>query len=148
MSDDIIKRALGMGVSEEPEDQKALVPYEGETIEPIDDEVEMDFEYVRENLTDLIAKGKDAIEELLLIAKQSQHPRAFEVVATLLKATADINADLLATHKKKADLRPTQGATHTKGVGGVTNNNVFVGSTAELQTMLENLSKTKKKENE
>lgn len=145
MSDDIIRRALGMGVSETPEEQNALVPYEGEVVEPVDDEVEMDFEYVRENFTDLIAKGKDAIEELLLIAKQSQHPRAFEVVATLLKATADINNDLLATHKKKSDLKPTQAA-HTKGVQSITHQNLFVGSTAELQTMLENLSK--KKDNE
>ncbi len=140
MSDDIIKRALGMGVPETPETENALIPYEGETAEPANDEIEMDFDYVRENLTDLIAQGKDAIQELLLIAKQSQHPRAFEVVATLLKATADINNDLLATHKKKSDLKPNQAA-HSKGVANITHQNLFVGSTAELQTMLENLKK-------
>lgn len=144
MSDDIIKRALGMGVSDDAiPDDKALVPIDGEVVEPLTDEVELDFDYVRENLTELIAQGKDAIEELIVIAKQSQHPRAFEVVATLLKATADLNADLLAVHKKKADLKPKGEATHSKGVAGITNNNLFVGSTAELQTMLENLQKKK-----
>ena len=142
MSDDIIRKALGMAPEDLPSDN-ALVPYEGMNEEPLEDEVELDFEYVRENLTDLIAKGKDAIEELLVIAKQSQHPRAFEVVATLLKATADINADLLAVHKKKSDLRPKDGTPHSKGTGPITNNNVFVGSTAELQNMLENLAKKK-----
>lgn len=137
MSDDIIKRALGMNTDEPaPEDSKALVVTEPVVI----DDVEIDFDYVADNLKDLIAKGKDAIEELLLIAKQSQHPRAFEVVATLLKATADINSDLLAMHKKKADLRPKE-ATHTKGVAGITNNNLFVGSTAEIQKLLEDLKK-------
>lgn len=141
MSDDIIRRAMGMD-EEGPEYSKALVPLESN--EPSDDKVEMDFEYVRENLQELIAQGQDAIQELIMIAKQSQHPRAFEVIATLLKATADMNNDLLAVHKKKNDLRPTQ-ASHTKGVG-VTNNNVFVGSTAELQTMIENLNKPKENE--
>ena len=77
---------------------------------------------------------------MLVIAKQSQHPRAFEVVATLLKASADINNDLLAAHKKRHDLKPTQ-APHTKGVANVTNNNLFVGSTAELQNFLEQQKK-------
>jgi hypothetical protein len=121
-----------------PEDSRALV-----VVDPdISDEVEVDFDFVADNLKDLIAKGKDAIEELLLIAKQSQHPRAFEVVATLLKATADINSDLLAMHKKKSDLRPKD-APHTKGTGPITNNNLFVGSTAELQKMLEDMKKNK-----
>jgi hypothetical protein len=128
-----------MGMDEEGPEHNALVPVEGIPQEPADDSVEMDFEYVRDNLQELIAQGKDAIEELIMIAKQSQHPRAFEVIATLLKATADMNNDLLAVHKKKNDLRPAT-ASHTKGVG-VTNNNVFVGSTAELQTMLENMQK-------
>jgi hypothetical protein len=73
MSDDIIKRALGMDTNEPaPEDSRALVVVDPE----ISDEVEVDFDFVADNLKDLIAKGKDAIEELLLIAKQSQHPRA------------------------------------------------------------------------
>lgn len=139
MSDDIIRRAMGM--DEEGPEQTALVPIVGEVIDPADDKVELDFDYVRDNLQELITQGQEAINELIMIAKQSQHPRAFEVIATLLKATADMNNDLLAVHKKKNDLRPSA-APHMKGTG-VTNNNVFVGSTSELQTMIENLQKNK-----
>lgn len=141
MSDDIIRKALGMGAEMLPsEPTNQLIPYEATENTDLDDTVEMDFEYVRENLNELIAQGKEAIAELMLIAKQSQHPRAFEVIATLLKATADLNADLLTTHKKKLDLRPNS-ATHSKGVASVTNNNLFVGSTADLQNFLEQQKK-------
>lgn len=135
MSDDIIRRALGMDVQSVQEN--ALVKIE-DTTQEVDDNVEIDFDYVRDNLQELISHGKEAIEELLLIAKQSQHPRAFEVVATLLKATADINSDLLGLHKKKNELKPQQ-ASHSKGVNTV--NQLFVGSTAELQAFLENQKK-------
>jgi hypothetical protein len=78
----------------------------------------------------------------MLIAKQSQHPRAFEVIATLIKATADMKSELMSTHKKKADLESKTGkSTHSKGVANVTNNNLFVGSTAELQAFIEQQKK-------
>ena len=139
MSDDIIKRALGM--DDTVEEATAVVPYESSDIEPAESSgpLEDDFDYVVDNLKELIAKGESAIDELLLIAKQSQHPRAFEVVATLLKATADMNNDVLAAHKKKHDIKPTQ-AMHSKGAANVTNN-LFVGSTAELQNFLEQQKK-------
>jgi wyosine [tRNA(Phe)-imidazoG37] synthetase (radical SAM superfamily) len=138
MSDDIIKKALGMGVEDAPEDPKDLVVYEGQVEQAIAD---MDFEYICDNLKELIAKGKEAVDELMVIAKQSQHPRAFEVIATLIKTIADTNAELMSTHRKKADLDNKSGATHSKGVANVTNNNLFVGSTAELQAFLENQKK-------
>ena len=140
MSDDIIKRALGMSTNEPAPEDKAVVLYEGEEVleQNISD---MGFDYIRENLQELIARGKEAIDELLLIAKQSQHPRAFEVVATLLKTVSDMNAELMATHKKKADIDSKNGVpAHTKGISTVTNN-LFVGSTAELQAFLENQKK-------
>jgi hypothetical protein len=137
MSDDIIRKALGMS-EEGPEQENALVPIECEVEK--DDSIDIDFEYVQNNLKELISQGQDAINEILLIAKQSQQPRAFEVIATLLKATADINNDLMESHKKKIDLKPEE-APHSKGVAGITNNNLFVGSTAELQQMLENMKK-------
>lgn len=138
MSDDIIRRALGMDEEPTIDDPKAVVPYE--VTQEESDAIDLDFDEVKENIQDLIAKGKDAIEEVLLIAKQSQHPRAFEVFATLMKALADLNLDLVSLHKKKLDIKPKD-APHTKGVGGITNNNLFVGSTAELQKMLENMNK-------
>lgn len=138
MSDDIIKRALGMN-TDEPAPENPVVVYEGDVQK--DSIADLDFEYIRSNLKDLIAQGKEAIEELMIVAKQSQHPRAFEVIATLIKATSDINSELMATHKKKADLDTKTGVSHTKGVANVTNNNLFVGSTAELQVFLENQKK-------
>lgn len=138
MSDDIIKRALGMNDEPTAEDPKALIPYEitSEESEAID----IDFDELHANLADLIAKGMDAVNEVILIAKQSQHPRAFEVLSTLMKTTADLSMHKIALHKKKLDMKPKD-APHSKGVAGITNNNLFVGSTAELQKMLENLNK-------
>lgn len=135
MSDEIIKRALGIETTDEDVSQE-IVPYEAEQLE---NNLENDFEYVIDNLKDLIEQGQESIQELMLIAKQSQHPRAFEVIATLLKATADMNNDILNAHKKKHDIKPTE-ATHSKGVKNVTNN-LFVGSTAELQNFLEQQKK-------
>jgi hypothetical protein len=137
MSDDIIKRALGMNDEPAPEDAKALIPY----VSPEEsDEIEIDFDQVHENLQDLIAKGLDAVNEVMLIAKQSQHPRAFEVLSSLIKTVADLNLDKVSLHKKKQDLKPKE-AHHSKGVAGITNNNLFVGSTAEIQKILQDMNK-------
>ena len=118
------------------EDSKALVPYEENAVETVNTPLEEDFDFVVENLKELIAQGKDTIDELILIAKQSQHPRAFEVIATLMKAVADMNNDIINAHKKKNDIVPAS-AEHSKGTRNVTNNNLFVGSTAELQAFLD-----------
>ena len=69
-------------------------------------------------------------EEMLEIAKQSEHPRAFEVVGQLIKSGLDANKELMALHKTKKELSIEKGPTQ------VTNQAVFVGSTAELQKLL------------
>mgnify|MGYP001612232069 CR=1 FL=1 len=132
MSDDIIKRALGMSITAPVEQEAAIIQYEEQ-----ETGLDTDFEYVVTNLKELIAQGQDAISELMLIAKQSQHPRAFEVIATLLKATADMNNDIIQNHSKKHNIKPAEAARHGKGVAGNVTNNLFVGSTAELQNFLE-----------
>ena len=97
----------------------------------VKDVVEDDAEFARQNLRDLIEKGNDAAEHIISVAKQSDHPRAFEVVAGMLKNLSDMNKDLLEIQKRKQDLQPK-----------VTQNNinvdkaVFVGSTAELLKQL------------
>jgi hypothetical protein len=90
-----------------------------------------DFDYARENLYNIIGRGGDAIEDMLDLARASQHPRSYEVLATLLKTMTDANKDLLELQKKKKDLAP-------KDENGpqTINNNLFVGSTADLQKML------------
>jgi hypothetical protein len=132
MSDDIIRKALGMTVVTPVEQGVAIIPTDSEQ----ESNLEVDFDYVISNLKELIAQGQEAISELISIAKQSQHPRAFEVVATLLKATADMNNDIVSAHAKKHNIKPTE-ARHSKGVAGNVTNNLFVGSTAELQNFLE-----------
>lgn len=85
-----------------------------------------DYEFARSNLYDLIGKGTNALEDIMDVAKQSESPRAFEVVTNLLKTMVDANKDLLDLAKKQRDLRDED--TPKKSV----TNNLFVGSSAEL----------------
>jgi hypothetical protein len=101
-------------------------PKEGDT------EAETDVNYVRSMMYDTIATTKDALDEILSIAKQSQHPRAFEVVANLLNTMRDANKDLLDLHKTKKELRQEDKPESP----GTINQNLFVGSTKELLDMI------------
>jgi len=94
-----------------------------------DDDV--DYNYARENYYNLIERNQDAVEEMLEIAKQSEHPRSFEVVGQLIKAGLEANESLMKLHKTKKELSIEKG-----GPGVAVNNAVFVGSTAELQKLL------------
>lgn len=98
-----------------------------------------DFETTRSNLHSLLTQGQDALYHALEVAKQSEHPRAFEVVGGLVKHLSDINAQLLDLHKKKQSIEsPTKEDSKT-----VTNNAIFVGSTSELSKMLNDIRKGK-----
>lgn len=97
-----------------------------------DDQVENDFEYARRNLYDIIEKGQQALEGILDVADQSQHPRSYEVAANLIKTMSEVNKDLLDLTKKKRELQPKKEEESKQQV----TNNLFVGSTAELQAML------------
>ena len=101
-----------------------------------DDQVNDDFEYARGNLISVIEKGQEALNGVLEVAGMSQHPRAYEVAATLVKAMADANKDLLELQRKKKDLQQASDAANPKTV----NNNLFVGSTAELLKALKQSS--------
>lgn len=103
-------------------------------IEDTSKTVEADFDHARKNLRDLAAKGDLALDTLLQVASASEHPRAYEVAANLIKTLADLNKDLLDIQKKKQDLtgtKPTENKT-------VIDKAVFVGSTAELVKMIKN----------
>lgn len=95
------------------------------------EELDNDIKYVRDMMYDTIRNTSDAIEEMLEIAKQSQHPRAFEVVATLLNTQREASKDLLDLHKKKKDLKHEE-----SGGPDTVNNNLFIGSTADLLKMI------------
>ena len=92
--------------------------------------VETDTELARQNIKELINAGSTAITELAAVARDSQHPRAYEVMATMMKNLADLNKDLLEIQKRKKDLVIST----DKPNGGDVNIDkaVFVGSTADL----------------
>lgn len=95
--------------------------------------VETDTEIARDNLKNLLNKGNKAIEELAVVARDSQHPRAYEVLGGMLKSLADMNKDLLEIQKRKQDLLGTKTA-NSKDVN--IDKAVFVGSTAELMKLI------------
>ena len=98
-------------------------------------EVTDDTEKARETLHTLITKGNDAIDGILNIAKNSDHPRAYEVAGQLIKTVSDVAKDLVDIQKTKQEL---ERKTQAQQIG--TQNNVFVGSTHELMKMLRNVS--------
>jgi len=90
-----------------------------------------DFNYARGNMINIIEKGNEALNGILNVADMSQHPRSYEVAANLIKTMAEVNKDLLDLSKKKNELEQSDGSKPT-----TVNNNLFVGSTAELQKLL------------
>jgi len=108
-----------------------------------DDNRDNDFDYTRETLYDLIEKGREGIEEMIEVAKQSEHPRAYEVLAKLIKDTADTSSQLMDLHKKVKEIDKIMAPDTSlqRLPSGNTTNNLFVGSTTELQRMLKDLNK-------
>lgn len=98
-----------------------------------------DYEYARQNIYSIIETGANALDELAQVAAQTQHPRAFEVLATMVKTLVDANKDLLNIKKTKIEIQkaaegPVEGLGNNK-----VQNNLFVGSTAELQKFLKDM---------
>ena len=92
-----------------------------------------DFEYQRQNFYSLVEKGQDAIEGILDLARESEHPRTYEVAGQLIKNVAEVTEKLGDLHLKMQKLKDLP----DKGPKNVTNA-LFVGSTTELQKMLKN----------
>ena len=97
-----------------------------------------DYGEVRENLKDVIDNSKVAIDGILKVASESDSPRAYEVVSQLLKTATEANKELLDVHKQMKDLEKDE----TKKQ--VTNNAFFVGSTKELQELVQQQMPKKK----
>ena len=100
---------------------------------PNDESIDADYEYARENLKLFIEQGKVAMENIILLAKEGESPRAYEVVGQLIKTLSDTNKDLLDLGKKVKDLKSKKD--DTQQPQHVTNA-LFVGSTAELQKLI------------
>jgi hypothetical protein len=90
------------------------------------------YEQTKTNLQDLIDQGKDAMNEILEIAKAGQHPRAFEVYGTLLKNVVDANKELLAVQKQMRDMDKKTAPSGTTNIDKA----IFVGSTSELNKLI------------
>jgi hypothetical protein len=93
-------------------------------------DIKDDYEFSRKTLKDLISVGTYSMDSLAELARESEHPRAFEVLSNHLKAIGDITDKLMQLQKRKKEL------THDDVKREITNNNVFVGSTTDLQRML------------
>jgi len=97
------------------------------------EEIQDDYDYARARYYSLTEKGDEAIDLMLDLARESEHPRAFEVLSNMLKQNAEIADRLMELQKKKKEVRLTD---NPQLPNSMTQNNVYVGSTTELQRML------------
>ena len=138
--DSKISDALGItqNIVEEIIDPKPLVPRpEGALIEATsrDADIDIDYQYSRENFYSLIERGQDAITGILELAKESEHPRTYEVAGQLIKTVSEVTERLADLQEKMQRLKEVP----DKGPRSVTNA-LFIGSTKELQSLLKDKS--------
>ena len=125
---DIIDEALGAVelAKSEPKERK-VIPRPQEN-----DDIENDYKYQRENFYNLVERGTDAIDGILEIARESEHPRTYEVAGNLIKQVAEVTEKLGDLQEKMKKLKEVP----NNAPKSVTNA-LYVGSTAELQKMLQ-----------
>ena len=125
---DIIDEALGaVELAKSEPVQKKVIPRPKEDNE----DIENDYKYQRENFYNLVEKGTDAIEGILEIARESEHPRTYEVAGNLIKQVAEVTEKLGDLQEKMKKLKEVP----NNAPKSVTNA-LYVGSTAELQKLL------------
>ena len=135
-ADDILNEVLGVS---EPTPKEVVVS------EPVPrpsddlDDVDADYKYQRDNFYNLIEKGQNAIEGILNVAKESDHPIGYEVAGNLIKQVAEVTEKLGDLQEKMKKLKEVPNSA-PKNV----TNALFVGSTAELQKMLKGNNSGKK----
>lgn len=106
-----------------------------------DDYSDQDFEEARQTLHQLVLEGREAVELAMEIARESEHPRAVEVLSGLLKNVAEINDKFMDLHKKKNQVDYGRGKSKQISGPQTQNNYLIAGSTAEIQKMLMNQTK-------
>lgn len=102
-------------------------------VQSASDDIKKDYEYTRGNLYSIIEKGQEALDNALELAVDGGQPRAYEVVGQLIKNVSDATDKLLDLQKKLREIETDKG---TKSPTNVTNNALFIGSTAELSKFL------------
>jgi len=103
---------------------------------PEEKNIDNDYKYSRDTYYELVEKGKQSLELMIEVARESEHPRAFEVLSGMIKNISDVNDRLMDLNKKKKEIDKKD---DIKKVANTTNN-LFVGSTTELQKLLKNES--------
>lgn len=102
-------------------------------------QLEIDFQQVRKNLKNLVSTGEEALEGILKVAQEGDSPRAYEVAAAMMKTVSEINKDILEMHHKVKQIeKPNIVEKNT------TNNSIYVGSTSDLQDLI-NTARSRKK---
>lgn len=139
--DDKINEALGISTEQKPATKQIIKKEYTPPVPRIEDkekeDVDNDYKYSRENYYNLIERGQDAIQGILDIAQESQHPRAYEVAGNLIKQVADTVDKLQDLQGKLKNLKEVPNKT-TANIKQA----LFVGSSAELHKMLKNKNKT------
>jgi len=105
-------------------------------IVPKKEDIDIDYEFSRDTYRELISQGTSALSAMAEIAKDSEHPRAFEVLATMLKTNADITEKLIDLQSKKNKISARKDIVPSSEAQSGVVNNLFVGSTSELQKLL------------
>ena len=128
--DKIIEDALGV-VDDTPKEMVVKPKSDPIPIPKSGTDIDKDYKYQRDNFYQLIEKGQDAVQGILDLAKESDHPRAYEVAGILIKNVGDVTEKLAILQEKMKKLKDVP----NNAPKNVTNA-LFVGSTAELQKML------------
>jgi hypothetical protein len=97
----------------------------------LDQDLNDAYQQSKENLQEIIDQGKEAMEDMLQIARASEHPRAFEVYSTILKNVVDANKELINMQKQMREMNSKKETNNTS-----IDKAIFVGSTAELSKLL------------
>ena len=125
------------GIEEALDVETSIVPKKEHKVEIVpattSEQLKKDYDYTRANLYSLIEKGQEAVDGILEVAQSSDQPRAYEVAGQLIKHVGDVADKLADLHKKVNEIENPKGGTSDKQV---TNNTMFVGSTAELAKFL------------
>ena len=130
-----IDKALGVFDPVETAIKQNNIVIPKKVIQSNEDDIENDYKYQRENFYGLVERGQDAIDGILELAKEGEHPRAYEVAGNLIKQVAEVAEKLGDLQEKMRKLKEVPN-TAPKNV----TNALFVGSTAELQKMLKGKS--------
>lgn len=112
------------------EDDKSIQKHD-----PQAEDIQDDYQYARAKYYNLAEKGDEAIELMLDLARESEHPRAFEILSNMLEQNAKVTDRLMDLQKKKNEVRLSD-QTKAPDPNTMTQNNMYIGSTTELQRML------------